>query len=123
MVKYIAPQYRMKPYSDRLNLAMRRASVDTHGLARHLGVSYQAVKKVMDGLSTFNSENNSKAAQFLGINTDWLATGVGDMLARDEWPFTLFSKDEFNSLSKEDRDSIEDFAYGKIGRHRQRMAA
>ncbi len=59
---------------------MDRAGVTRTRLAAELGVSYVAVKKVLDGLTrAFTAENNSRAATFLGVNPDWLATGEGEM--------------------------------------------
>lgn len=61
---------------------MDRTGVTRTRLAVELGVSYVAVKKVLDGLTrAFTAENNSRAAAFLGVNPDWLATGEGEMLA------------------------------------------
>lgn len=60
---------------------MDRTGVTRTRLAVELGVSYVAVKKVLDGLTrAFTAENNSRAAAFLGVNPDWLATGEGEML-------------------------------------------
>ena len=60
---------------------MDRAGVTRTRLAAELGVSYVAVKKVLDGLTrAFTAENNSRAATFLGVNPDWLATGEGEMV-------------------------------------------
>lgn len=60
---------------------MDRANVKRPRLAKELGVSYVAVKKVLDGQTrAFTAENNSRAAAFLGVNPDWLATGEGEMV-------------------------------------------
>lgn len=67
-------------YSDRLIWAMNKEKVSVRELADELETSYQAVKKVIDGKSiSFNSANNAKAAQFLNINSDWLALGLGSI--------------------------------------------
>lgn len=72
----------MVEYKDRLREAMETAGVSTTRLARELDVSYQAVKKVLlGGSAAFNTENNAAAARFLGVNSDWLATGKGQRLA------------------------------------------
>lgn len=55
---------------------MAEAKVKTSELARALGVSYQAVRKVLQG-GQFGTENNAAAARRLGVNSDWLATGKG----------------------------------------------
>lgn len=66
----------MVEYKDRLAKAMKDATVSPTALANELKVSYQAVKKVLTGgTAAFTAFNNSKAASFLGVNSDWLATG------------------------------------------------
>ena len=63
---------------------MKRAGATVTTLAREMGISYQAVKKVVDGTSTsFSAANNAEAAQVLKLNPDWLATGKGSMNAAD----------------------------------------
>ena len=55
---------------------MAYASIKTTPLAKAMGVSYQAVKRVEDGLSkAFNASNNAIAARALGVDPDWLANG------------------------------------------------
>ena len=69
-------------YKDRLAAAMQHKGVKITALARAVGMSYQGAKKVLDSESaSFNSANNSAAARFLGVSSDWLANEVGDMLA------------------------------------------
>ncbi len=53
---------------------MKAAGVSTSQLARDLDISYQAVKKVLDG-GAFNKDNNIAAAKRLGVHSDWLAAG------------------------------------------------
>lgn len=70
----------MVEFKDRLAEAMRRAGVKTQPLATALGISYQAVKKVLEGGSkSFSAINNNKAAKILGVSPDWLSSGEGDM--------------------------------------------
>lgn len=74
----------MVEYSSRLQAAMDLRSVKRTQLSKALGISYVAVKKVLDGQTkAFTAENNSIAASFLGVSPDWLATGEGDMIATD----------------------------------------
>ena len=73
----------MVEYSDRLKAAMELRGVKVAALATQLGMSYQGAKKAVDGRSkAFSAENNSKAAMWLGVSPDWLATGRGEMLQR-----------------------------------------
>lgn len=70
----------MTEYKDRLAQAMKNAGAGTQQLADGMGITYQAVKRMLDGKSAaFSAPNNAKAAQFLQVNSDWLATGEGDM--------------------------------------------
>lgn len=73
----------MVQYSERLLLAMRKAGHTTASLHRALGVSYQAVKKAVDG-GKFGTANHLKAARLLGVNPEWLATGCGEMKAQHD---------------------------------------
>lgn len=80
----------MVEYKKRLAQAMADAGIKATALADEMGLSYQAVKKVLDGHSkAFSSKNNSTAARILRVNSDWLATGHGPKAARPE-PSTLF---------------------------------
>ena len=69
----------MTTYSQRLRTALGATTSITQ-LAKAIGVSYQAVKKILDGgSSSFSAANNAKAAAFLSVSPDWLATGEGEM--------------------------------------------
>lgn len=68
----------MVDYGERLAWAMKEKNVDSHALAAHLGVSYQAVKKVLDGKTgSFSASNNEDAAEMLDVASKWLAKGKG----------------------------------------------
>lgn len=72
-------------YAARLAAAMGTTS--TQALADHLGVSYQAVQKVLKGTSKFFTlPNHYKVADFLGVNPRWLATGEGERRAAKAGP-------------------------------------
>ncbi len=70
----------MVDYAGRLKAAMDARGVTVAQLANGIGASYQGVKRVLDGLSkAFSAANNTKAASFLSVSPDWLATGEGAM--------------------------------------------
>lgn len=72
----------MVDYKTRLQAAMAEAGVDEHGLAKALGITYQAIYKITRGLSkSLSAANNEAAAAFLGVSSKWLATGKGPMRA------------------------------------------
>lgn len=68
----------MVEYSERLQWAMNRRGVKIPELAEAVDISYQAIKKLLDGKSkSMNAANNEAAARFLDVNSYWLATGKG----------------------------------------------
>lgn len=68
----------MTPYAKRLKSSMDAKGVSISALAEGIGVSYQTVKKAMDGGSrSFGLKNNVEAAKALGVSQDWLAFGDG----------------------------------------------
>lgn len=63
-------------YSARLELALTGAKKSISDLAAAMGISYQAVRKAVRGESNaFTAENNAKAARYLKVRANWLATG------------------------------------------------
>lgn len=75
----------MTTYQHRLAQAMREAGKSARDLAQALGISPQAVHRVIKGNSKFfNAENNERAAATLGVSAFWLATGRKEQGAHDE---------------------------------------
>lgn len=76
-------------YKDRIAEAMERANVSPQQLAEKLDISYQAVMKVLSGASKMmKADNNVKAAKFLKVDSEWLATGDGQQHGPRVWPFS-----------------------------------
>lgn len=77
-------------YSDRLQAAMTHAKKSRQDLKREVGVSLQAIGQVINRQSKgFGIENNSKVARCLGVSSDWLATGDGNMIPAAAFGETL----------------------------------
>ena len=70
----------VESYGERLGQAMKASGVSTSELARRMGISYQAVKKVLNG-GSFGTENHRTAARLLGVEGEWLLTGKGTRVA------------------------------------------
>lgn len=67
-------------YAARLRHAMGEAGISVTALARKVDLTYQAVKKVLDGKSgSFSAHNNARVAALLKVSSDWLASGTGQM--------------------------------------------
>ena len=66
-------------YWNRLKKLMDERGVSTKQLAEKVGITPQAIQKVKNG-GSLGTVNNAKAAKFLGVSSDWLATGAGEML-------------------------------------------
>lgn len=74
----------MVDYADRLRTAMDDAGISITRLASDLGISYQAVRKVLTGGSAaFSAANTINAARVLGVSAAWLATGIGAKAASE----------------------------------------
>ena len=103
----------MVEYRDRLHIAMQERSVSARELADRLGMTYQAVKKVLDGKSAaFNAVNHAVAAKYLGVRSDWLALGEDPMRPRDvepdrQWPFVSIDERKVHALSHDDRVRLD----------------
>lgn len=71
----------MVEFGERLKWAMQHrpgGEWTVRQLSSAMGLSYQAVRKVLIGESrAFTAENNDKAASLLGVHSRWLATGKG----------------------------------------------
>ena len=72
-------QDELDTFGKRLQWAMdhSKPKIDKAGLARRLDITYQAVRKIINGTGAFGAENTFKAAHFLGVDPHWLATGNG----------------------------------------------
>ena len=79
-------------------------------LAFALGISVQAIGQVItEGVraSAFTAANSAKAANFLGVNHFWLATGEGLPLVKSDWPFTLIDRASYDALDAEQRGFVQ----------------
>lgn len=77
----------MVEFKDRLAAAMKDANVTKTQLAGELGISYQAVKKLLEGTSrSMSAANNAAAARYLNVSSEWLATGKGPARPQNQAP-------------------------------------
>lgn len=106
----------MDTYSERLISAMQAAAVGAQQLARHLGVSIQAVNKAVDGkTSALSAPNNSKAARLLGVDSDWLATGEGSRVSEEAWPFKKVTLAQLRELERRSPGALEHIETTALG--------
>lgn len=116
-------------YAERLARAMKlsaaliaKMSADDRAklkaLAKHLGVTYTGVTNLFrDSSKCMNAPNNSKAAKHLLVDSDWLATGEGEMRSARVWPFgEAVSPDDFFNLSDDAVASAIDVVVGAVAR-------
>lgn len=110
----------IQTYSDRLILAMQRRGVNVTTLSKAVGLTYQGVKRVVDGQSkAFTAANNELVATYLGVSPGWLATGRGDMEGETvssvwTWPFNSITQQQYSSLSPRDRRLLENVALAML---------
>lgn len=133
----------MVDYWQRISDALKHAGVTQKQLQEHLGISYQAMKKLEDGKTkSLSAENNARAARFLGINSHWLATSEESMLQSGRasnvtyrhqermaaqhvgesstpfsstvWPFIHIKPEQYALLSERQKGIIEGFALNML---------
>ncbi|VTU25260.1 transcriptional repressor DicA [Variovorax sp. PBS-H4] len=69
----------MVTLGERLQSAMDARGVTVSRLAKAVGMSYQGIKKIVDGKTQGMSADNLMAtAAFLSVNAEWLRTGAGE---------------------------------------------
>ena len=109
---------RMSTYGSRLEEALQLARKERIELATAIDVSVQAIGQVIAGKTkALTAENSAKAAQFLGVDGYWLATGDGpprgpDAAQATMWPFTSITPEQWAALSESQRGRVEGFAEG-----------
>jgi transcriptional regulator with XRE-family HTH domain len=68
----------MVALGERLDSAMKARGVTVSRLAKAVDMSYQGIKKIVNGKTQeMDASNCIKIAGFLGINAEWLRTGEG----------------------------------------------
>lgn len=71
--------YGVKRLKDRLNHALKEAGISQGDLARRIGISQQAISAL--ATKGKGSKHLYKIARELGVRTEWLETGEGEMMA------------------------------------------
>jgi transcriptional regulator with XRE-family HTH domain len=59
-------------FADRLDEAMRGRGVTSSKLAKEVGVTYESVRRYLDGVSMPRESNLERLGQALGVNAAWL---------------------------------------------------
>lgn len=76
-------------YKDRFCEAMTLSGKTEHELAAALGVTYQAIKKIMIGATKMpRADHSTLAAASMAVDAEWLATGNGKPKSQRVWPFS-----------------------------------
>ncbi|MCZ5540041.1 helix-turn-helix transcriptional regulator, partial [Escherichia coli] len=64
-------------FSERLDLAMRNAKFTQGRLAKEVGMAQSSVNQLLNKAN--GSRKTVEIAKVLGVNPEWLASGVGPM--------------------------------------------
>ncbi len=90
-------------------------------LQQHLGVTYQAIRKLELGTSkSLSAENNVRAARFLDVDAFWLATGEGQPRPQQPWPFPMILPSQWAQLDADFRRQVENNVVGEWMRVQQK---
>lgn len=97
-------------YDERFAALLRERGITAGDMAGCMKLSYQAVKKIVDGKSKMMAaDNNARAAAILGVDSDWLATGEGSR-ERSKAPYSasaLRVAAIYDQVSPKDRRHID----------------
>lgn len=86
-------------YGERLQLAITEAHVTVRELAEHLGITSQAIYKVLRGSTkTLQASHHIKACKFLRVEPQWLSDGVGGRHLRG--PVALTNNPDYPSVRR-----------------------
>ena len=66
----------METLAERINTALQTKGLSVNALARQVGVSYPAMRKITKG-ETLNPKFLFEIAEALGVSVEWLKTGEG----------------------------------------------
>ncbi len=114
----------MVAYKDRLVTAMSLSGIDAHDLADALEITYtgamKAIKGGKSGTSEMTASNNSKAAKFMKVDPDWLATGEGEPRSERIWPFgDAITPTQFFALDKTTIQTVLDALVAAVKRREE----
>ena len=108
----------MNTLAQRIQLAMSRKNLSQADLARVTGAARSSVTNWLNGRTqNLKGKNLVKAAVALGVTTDWLAYGIGEM--DTGWPFEQFSLSELNTLPPEILEDISDYIMMKLQKNKR----
>lgn len=113
----------MVEYKERIEHALKLSDRSKKDLQLHLGVTYQAMKKLDDGKTkVFSAANNARAARFLDVDSFWLATGEGAAQPLQPWPFPMILPSQYAQLDADFRRQLENNVVGEWMRVQQQTA-
>lgn len=107
----------MDVYGKRLQEALKHSKKSRQQLADAMGISVQGVGQVLRK-GAFTAENNTLAANFLCVSSDWLAAGIGEMTIPEAVaiPAAHESTARYELREKTDEVEIQQFdAHGAMG--------
>lgn len=78
-----------------------------NALAAAMGVSYTYVSAIYTKGALLSARFNSIVARELGVDPDWLATGVGEMRSERTWPFAGITPAEWFAMQQSQRAFAE----------------
>jgi len=92
-------------YGHRLAAARALKNVTQHQLSKLSGVSQATIGSAES--TGRGSLHTAQFAKILGVDAFWLATGEGQMVVENAWPFQTFDASDISTLSYRERVFIE----------------
>lgn len=85
--------------------ARTHAKLTQPDLARKAGIAQSTIVKLES--ESQGSTAAVRLAMACGVRPEWLAEGVGEMVDREAWPFSVVTRAEILALDKPDLDMVE----------------
>ncbi len=118
----------MVALSERLAEAMKAEKVSVADLARDVGMTYQGIRKIVDGKTQkMDAANCVKIAARLKVNSEWLRTGVGKRELQGTPPRAITESQwallqDFEMLPDDERQSLRETMKAKADNVRRIVA-
>lgn len=109
----------MKTLRERLVYAMELADIRQVDIANSVGVSAASVNDWLSGKSqNIRGENLVKVAKLLKVDSNWLATGFGQMDTK--WPFKKIQPEDLECLPEEVLEDLEEIISLQVKKYKHK---
>jgi DNA-binding XRE family transcriptional regulator len=103
---FFTGEFSMNTYGERLEMAISNAGYNQSKLAKAVGISQTSIQHLCK--KGIRSGYTPQIADILGVDAEWLATGEGEMKARDKQAPPVIDFAEWQKINPKVRAFVED---------------